>query len=170
VSRVCIEISREGMPLGIYVWAKFVAILSVTNGSIPPIASFPRKVSPGNVAFICSRHVQIFSSHCSVKFVFCMSIRHKNETVFITDESTLSKYPQINATLCRFYIVPLMVMWWPTCNYNTCTRGRRASFFILLMMGAWRPKHVEWLCRNKTWTVLHQVGVLFDLYYGVRKH
>ena len=26
------------------------------------------------------------------------------------------------------------------------------------MMGAWRPKHVEWLCRNKTCTVLHQVG------------
>ena len=27
-----------------------------------------------------------------------------------------------------------------------------------------RPKHVEWLCRNKTCTVLHQVGVSFDLY------
>jgi hypothetical protein len=40
-------------------------------------------------------------------------------------------------------IVPNMVMWWPTCNYNTCTRGRRASFLILLMMGAWRPKHVS---------------------------
>ena len=57
---------------------------------------------------------------------------------------------------------PNMVMWWPTCNYNTCTRGRRATFLILLMMGAWRLKHVEWLCRNKTCTVLHQVGVLFD--------
>ena len=54
--------------------------------------------------------------------------------------------------------VPNMVMWWPTCNYNTCSRGRRASFLILLMMGAWRLKHVEWLCRNKTCTVLHQVG------------
>ena len=32
-------------------------------------------------------------------------------------------------------------------------------------MGAWRPKHVEWLCRNKTCTVLHQVGVSFDLLY-----
>ena len=58
-----------------------------------------------------------------------------------------------------------MVKWWPTCNYNTCTRGHRASFLILLMMGVWRPKHVEWLCRNKTCTVLHQVGGLFDLYY-----
>ena len=55
-------------------------------------------------------------------------------------------------------------MWWPTCNYNTCTRGRRASFLILLKMGSWRPKNVEWLCRNKTCTVLHPVGVSFDLY------
>ena len=37
-------------------------------------------------------------------------------------------------------------------------------------MGAWRPKHVEWLRRIKTCTVLHQVGVLFDLYYDARKH
>jgi hypothetical protein len=33
-----------------------------------------------------------------------------------------------------------------------------------------RPKHVEWPCRNKTCTVLHQVGVSFDLYYDARKH
>ena len=37
-------------------------------------------------------------------------------------------------------------------------------------MGAWRPKHVEWPCRNKTCTVLHQVGVSFDVYYDARKH
>jgi len=36
--------------------------------------------------------------------------------------------------------------------------------------GRLRPKHVEWLCRNKTCTVLHQVGVSFDLYYDTRKH
>ena len=36
--------------------------------------------------------------------------------------------------------------------------------------GRLRPKHVEWLCRNKTCTVLHQVGVSFDLYYNARKH
>ena len=36
--------------------------------------------------------------------------------------------------------------------------------------GRLRPKHVEWLCRNKTCTVLHQVGVSFDLYYVARKH
>ena len=36
--------------------------------------------------------------------------------------------------------------------------------------GPLRLKHVEWLCRNKTCTVLHQVGVSFDLYYDARKH
>jgi len=36
--------------------------------------------------------------------------------------------------------------------------------------GRLRPKHVEWLCRNKTCTVLHQVGVSFDLYYDARKN
>ena len=36
--------------------------------------------------------------------------------------------------------------------------------------GRLRPKHVEWLCRNKTCTVLHQVSVSFDLYYDARKH
>jgi hypothetical protein len=29
--------------------------------------------------------------------------------------------------------------------------------------GRLRPNHVEWPCRNKTCTVLHQVGVSFDL-------
>jgi len=36
--------------------------------------------------------------------------------------------------------------------------------------GSLRPKHVEWLCRNKTCTVLHQVGVSFDLYCDAQKH
>ena len=36
--------------------------------------------------------------------------------------------------------------------------------------GRLRPKHVEWPCRNETCTVLHQVGVSFDLYYDARKH
>jgi hypothetical protein len=36
--------------------------------------------------------------------------------------------------------------------------------------GRLRPKHVEWPCRNKTCTLLHQVGVSIDLYYDARKH
>ena len=55
---------------------------------------------------------------------------------------------QLDATMCRFCF---------------CRVTLRVS-------GAWRPKHVEWLCRNKICTVLHQVGVLFDLYYDARKH
>jgi len=48
---------------------------------------------------------------------------------------------QLNVTLCRFYF------WRVTLHVS----------------GAWRPKHVERLCRNKTCTALDQVGVLFDL-------
>jgi hypothetical protein len=46
---------------------------------------------------------------------------------------------QPDATLCRFYFC-------------------RVTLHVCL-----RPKHVEWPCRNKTCTVLHQVGVSFDL-------
>jgi len=42
--------------------------------------------------------------------------------------------------------------WWLPCQY-----------FILLMMGAWRPKHVEKVCGNKICILLHHVGVLFNL-------
>ena len=38
------------------------------------------------------------------------------------------------------------------------------------MTGAWRPKHVDLPCRNKTCIVLHLVGVSFDLYRDARKH
>ena len=34
-------------------------------------------------------------------------------------------------------------------------------------VGRLRPKYVEWLCRNKTCTVLHQVGVSFDPFYYI---
>ena len=60
-------------------------------------------------------------------------------------------------------------MWWLSCNDNTCTSGRCTSLNTP-DDGRLRPKHVEWLCRNKTCTVLHQVGVSFDLYYDARKH
>ena len=35
--------------------------------------------------------------------------------------------------------------------------------------GRLRPKHVERLCRNKTCTALHQVGVSFDLFTTMSK-
>ena len=52
-------------------------------------------------------------------------------------------------------------MWWLTYNDNTCTSGRCTSFKTP-DDGRLRAKHVEWPCRNKTCTVLHQVGVSFD--------
>ena len=57
---------------------------------------------------------------------------------------------------------PNKEMWWLTCNDNTCTSGRCTSFKTPVD-GRLCPKHVEWLCRNKTCTVLHQVGVSFEL-------
>ena len=36
--------------------------------------------------------------------------------------------------------------------------------------GRLRPKHVEWLCRNKTCTVLHQDGVSFVSRWDVTKY
>jgi len=65
------------------------------------------------------------------------------------------------------------LIWWCDDLPATITPVPGAAvpvFLILPMIGAWRPRHVEWLCRNKTCTVLHQVGVLFDLYYDARKH
>ena len=47
-----------------------------------------------------------------------------------------------------------------------------AAVLVLNTPDDWRlsPKHVEWPCRNKTCTVLHQVGVSFELYYDAPKH
>ena len=47
-------------------------------------------------------------------------------------------------------------------GHSTCFGRKRPSLGVC--------KHVEWPCRNKTCTVLHQVGVSFDLYYDARKH
>ena len=56
-----------------------------------------------------------------------------------------------------FSFGPNMEMWWLTCNDNTCTGGRCTSLNTP-DDGRLRPKHVERPCRNKTCTVLHQVG------------
>ena len=51
---------------------------------------------------------------------------------------------QLDATLCRFY-------------------------FCRVTLHVWHPKHVEWLCRNKTCTVLHQVGFfIWKIISGVK--
>ena len=66
---------------------------------------------------------------------------------------------------------PNKEMWWLTCNDNTRTVPVDAVIVLNTPDdGRLRPKHVEWLCRNKTCTVLHEVGVSFHLYYDARKH
>ena len=82
------------MPLGIYVWTKFIVTVNITNGNDPP-NSIPRKVSLANATFIYIPHTQNSSSDCSVKFVFCASNRDENGAVFRTDESARLKYTQI---------------------------------------------------------------------------
>ena len=53
-------------------------------------------------------------------------------------------------------------MWWLTCKI---THVPVAAVLVLYTPddGRLRPKHVEWPCRNKTCTVLNQVGVSFEL-------
>ena len=57
---------------------------------------------------------------------------------------------QLDATLCMFYF----------CRVTLHVSGASAHHQDDERL---RPKHVEWPCRNKTCTVLHQVGVSFDL-------
>jgi hypothetical protein len=71
---------------------------------------------------------------------------------------------QIDATLCRFYFCRV------TLHISGVKRPSSGVFKTTPDDGRLRPKHVEWLCRNKICTVLHQVCVSFDLYYDARKH
>ena len=94
---------------------------------------------------------------------------------------------QLDATLCRFYFcrVTLHVSGASAHHQEYLKLVQRPLVHVLSLQvshhisllglelnddGRSRPKHVEWLCRNKTCTVLHQVGVSFDLYYDARKH
>ena len=57
-----------------------------------------------------------------------------------------------------------MVKWGPTCIHNYLYRWLLCQYFTHLMMGAWRPKHVEKVCSNKICILLHHVGVLLNQY------
>ena len=65
----------------------------------------------------------------------------------------------IRSTKCSLvllcYILQNYVYRWLPCQH-----------FVLLMMGAWCPKHVEKVCSNKICILLHHVGVLFNLHIG----
>jgi len=97
---------------------------------------------------------------------------------------------QLDATLCRFYFcrVTLHVSGASAHHQEYLKLERRPLVHVLSLQvshhisllgpeleavlntpddGRLRPKHVEWLCRNSTCTVLHQVGVSFDWFYTV---
>ena len=65
-----------------------------------------------------------------------------------------------------------MLTWMSVLLWFICMVFIRTAVLVLNTPddGRLRPKHVEGPCRNKTCTVLHQVGVSFDLYYDARKH
>ena len=91
---------------------------------------------------------------------------------------------QLDATLCRFYFCRVILhVSGASAHHQECLKlvqrplvqvlSLQVSHHISLLGrddGRLRPKHVERPCRNKTCTVLHQVGVSFDLYYDARKH
>ena len=97
---------------------------------------------------------------------------------------------QLDATLCRFYFcrVTLHVSGASAHHQEYLKLVHRPLVHVLSLqvshhisllgselnaehsVPALIRKNVKWLCRNKTWTVLHKVGVSFDLYYDARKH
>ena len=60
-----------------------------------------------------------------------------------------------------------MAKWGSTCNHNYLYRWLPCQYFILLMMGAWRPKHVEKVYSNKICILLHHVGVYLIFHAAV---
>ena len=85
---------------------------------------------------------------------------------------------QLDATLCRFYFCRVtlhvslqLLIRAGTALIRRCddlpaaiTHVPVAAVLVLNTPddGRLRPKHVEWLCINKTCILLHQVGVSFD--------
>ena len=81
----------------------------------------------------------------------------------------LTRQPPVQVDLHSFILgtklcfVPNMTEWRSTCIHNYLYQWLPCQYFILLMMGAWRPKRVEKVCSNKICVLLHHVDVLFNL-------
>ena len=74
---------------------------------------------------------------------------------------------------CRWILrfIPNMAKWGSTCNHNYLYRWLPCQYFILLMMGAWRPKHVEKVCAVIKFASCCITSVFYlTLYYDARKH
>jgi len=81
---------------------------------------------------------------------------------------------QLDATLCRLYFcrVTLHVSGTSAHHQEYLKTSTAATGTCVIVAG--KSSHVliraETECHNLTCTVLHQVGVSFDLYYDARKH
>ena len=83
--------------------------------------------------------------------IHVLSLQVSHHISLLGPEALIRRCDDLPATITHVSVAAVLVL-------NTLDDGRL------------RPKHVEWPCRNKTCTVLHQVGVSFDLYYDARKH
>ena len=92
--------------------------------------------------------------------------------VFIGEMFSQMKH-QLDVTLCRFYFcsVTLHVSGASSHHQEYLKIVQRPVVHVTVAAvlvlntpddGRLRPKHVEWPCRDKTCTVLHQVGVSFE--------
>ena len=95
-------------------------------------------------------------------YMFWASSAHHQEYKILTWQ------PPVQVVMVACYgwndsFIHNMTEWKSTCNHNYLYRWLPCQYFILLMMGAWHPKHVEKVCSNKICILLHHVSVLFNL-------
>ena len=125
--------------------------------------------------FTCARHlslswassIQSISSHPTAwRSILMLSSHKSNETPTWCNTVQVLFLQSVNT-----HSVPALIR---RCDDLPATITHVPVAVVLVLNtpddGRLRPKHVEWLCRNKTCTVLHQVSVSFDLYYDTWKH
>ena len=92
-------------------------------------------------------------------YMFRGSIAHLQEYKILTRQPPV----QVVMVAGGYSLRHNMTEWWAICNHNYLYLWLPFQYFVLLMMGAWRPKHVQKVYSNKIYTLLHHVGVLFNL-------
>ena len=108
--------------------------------------------------------------------MFRASCAHHQEYKTLTRQSPVQVVTVAGwSSLCHIRdetvsFVPNLAKWGSTCNRNYLYRWLPCQCFILLMMGAWRPKHVEKVCSNKSASCSITSVFYLTLYYDPRKH
>ena len=85
----------------------------------------------------------------------CHAVHHREYKILTRQPPVQVVTVAGGSSLCQIRdktdsFVPNMAKWGSTCNRNYLYRWLPCQCFILLMMGAWRPKHVEKVCSNKS--------------------